>query len=50
MESVYNRCNNCGKECHCGIALWETVKVNGEEIVEIKVCDHCTCKQETHLE
>lgn len=46
MELVYKRCNNCGRECHCGIAQWETVVVNGEETVEIKICDHCVCSKE----
>lgn len=50
MELVYNRCNNCGRECHCNVSLWENVKVNGDEVVEIKICDHCTCKQENTFE
>jgi hypothetical protein len=44
MEAVYNRCNNCGRECHCGTSHWENVVVNGDEVVEIKVCDRCSCK------
>jgi hypothetical protein len=46
MESVYKRCNNCGYECHCGIPLYKTVQNYNEPEFEIKVCNHCTCKEQ----
>ena len=38
-----NHCNNCGRSCHCGAALYETVQNYDEPEFEIKICDHCRC-------
>lgn len=45
MESIYKRCNNCGRPSHCGTSLWEehrdslSLRLYGE----IKVCHSCHC-------
>ena len=41
-------CQNCGADSHCGNPRYVTeqdYEVDGGEYREIKVCDHCRCKQ-----
>lgn len=45
MESIYKRCNNCGRPAHCGIALWEDYRDDDSLRLfgQMKVCDCCQC-------
>lgn len=46
MESVYKRCNNCGRPEHCGVSLWEEYRDDSLRLFgEIKVCDSCQCRE-----
>lgn len=40
-----NYCKNCGRECHCGTALYETVTNYDEPEFEMKICDNCRCNK-----
>ncbi len=43
-------CDNCGRRSHCGVPLYEDFRTPYYEkfLGEIKVCDHCRCKECTN--
>jgi len=47
MESIDNRCNNCGRSAHCGISLWEDYRDSDSLRLfgQMKVCDNCQCRE-----
>lgn len=37
-------CQNCGHESHCGTQLFKEHKDGDNQIINIKVCEHCRCQ------
>lgn len=38
-------CQNCGHNSHCGAPLWREERDYDDEPYQIKVCEHCRCKE-----
>jgi len=39
------KCENCGRESHCGIPLKEQHRDGDNRLIEIEVCKQCRCYQ-----
>jgi len=48
QDSTGSYCQNCGWGSHCGTPRYgelKEYKVDGGEYTQIKICDHCRCKE-----
>ena len=44
-----NICQNCGGYGHCGEVLWRDEEDYDGRQYQIKVCQHCRCKECTNV-
>ena len=39
-----SKCQNCGHDSHCGTNLTKDYTDGDNQIINIKVCEHCRCE------